>query len=150
MILHIAGVLLATTTLIGACVQGKVTRYGVSYQGQEFGCPGTGSYDTNDPTIIARGPESRYRCGDKVVVIGPAGYIVGDVVDACPGCGAGHLDLSERGLQIVCGSIRVGTCKVHHMPVPALALFAKLVPIRGDSICGLQPCDARAPAGAGD
>lgn len=111
----IAGLALLATVIVGPCLPGKVTHYGESYQGQQLGCPDTGLYDSRNPIIIAANPSSGYACGDRILVIGPAGALVGIHVDTCPGCGPNHLDLSEAGIEIVCGG--QFTCEMRHMKV---------------------------------
>ena len=96
----------------GALIKGQATAYGPAYNGQVLGC-GTGYYDSNDMTIMAVGP-ARYRewpCGTNVQVCGPAGCIVATRQDACPGCYANLVDLSEAGNAAVCGS-PPHTCRV--------------------------------------
>ena len=93
-------------------IRGWATHYGESYQGGVLGC-GTGYYDTDNPDIIAVGP-SRYAdwpCGTPLRVCGPASCIVATRHDACPGCAATVLDLSEKGSELVCGN-RPQTCRV--------------------------------------
>lgn len=87
-------------------VAGKVTHYGESYNGQPLGCTGR-PYSSSDATIAAsawRPDGSRpYRCGQLLYVAGPAGGITVTVQDACPGCAWNHIDLSESGIEAVCG-----------------------------------------------
>ena len=76
-----------------------------------MGCGGV--YSSNDITIMAVSP-ARYRewpCGTRVQVCGPAGCIVVTRQDACPGCYANLVDLSEAGNAAVCGS-PPHTCRV--------------------------------------
>jgi hypothetical protein len=96
---------------VGGLVSGHATSYGVSYNGQPMGCGGV--YSSNDITIMAVSP-TRYRewpCGTRVQVCGPAGCIVVIRQDACPGCYANLVDLSEAGNAAVCGS-PPHTCRV--------------------------------------
>ena len=96
---------------LGALISGHATSYGASYNGQAMGCGGV--YSSNDITIMAVSPE-RYRewpCGTRVQVCGPAGCIVVTRQDACPGCYANLVDLSEAGNAAVCGS-PPHTCRV--------------------------------------
>ena len=96
---------------IGALISGHATSYGASYNGHSMGCGGV--YSSNDVTIMAVSP-ARYRewpCGTRVQVCGPAGCIVVTRQDACPGCYANLVDLSEAGNAAVCGS-PPHTCRV--------------------------------------
>jgi hypothetical protein len=91
---------------------GWVTHYGESYQGGVLGC-GTGYYDTHNPDIIAVGP-SHYEdwpCGTSLRICGPASCITATRHDACPGCVANVLDLSEAGNELVCGN-PAHTCRI--------------------------------------
>jgi len=91
---------------------GFATHYGVAYNGRPLGC-GVGIYDSNEPSIIAVGP-ANYRswgCGASLRVCGAAGCIVGVRVDSCPGCGRNAVDLSEAGIDLVCGP-GASSCRV--------------------------------------
>src|SRR3989344_4157679 len=84
----------------------KATHYGESYNGQPLGC-GTGEYSSDNPEILAVSP-SRYQewpCGTRLRITNPANSAILEVVrhDACPGCGHNTIDLSEKGLDILCG-----------------------------------------------
>lgn len=102
----------APELLLSAPMFGVVTHYGASYQDQPMGCDGT-PYDTNNDTIIAVGPQhySEWPCGTQLMVCGLAGCTLGVRQDGCPGCGPGHLDLSEAGIARVCGP-GSGYCRV--------------------------------------
>lgn len=94
-------------------IHGRATHYGISYQDQPLGC-GTGVYQTDDPSIVAVSPE-RYRdwpCGTLLRVCGRGGCISAIRQDACPGCAVNQLDLSEYGIDIVCGAPESSTCDV--------------------------------------
>jgi hypothetical protein len=80
-----------------------VTHYGVEYNGNSLGCGGV--YTSEDSTIIAVGPErdAEWPCGTLFQVCGPGGCLLGERRDSCPGCGSFHIDLSEKGLYLVCG-----------------------------------------------
>jgi hypothetical protein len=83
---------------------GYATHYGSQYNGQTLGC-GAGIYVSSDPSIIAVGP-AHYRdlgCGSVVRVCGSAGCVVGVRQDSCPGCTGAVVDLSEAGIDLVCG-----------------------------------------------
>lgn len=97
----------------GDALIGRVTHYGESYNGRQMGCEGSGLYDSEDPSIVAVGPSAyaAWPCGTVFRVCGEGGCIHAIRSDSCPGCGQGHLDLSERGIAIVCGE-EVGTCEV--------------------------------------
>lgn len=75
-----------------------------------MGCGG--SYSSNDPTIVAVSPMmyAAWPCGTGLTICGPGGCIDAVRSDACPGCGATQIDLSEEGSARVCGE--VGNCPV--------------------------------------
>lgn len=89
----------------GLILHGHATHYGASYNGQPLGC-GTGVYDSNDPTIAAVSP-ARYEewpCGTELLVCGPGGCTIVTRQDACPGCYANLIDLSEAANRLVCAT----------------------------------------------
>lgn len=100
-----------------AAIAGFATHYGggpawgdvANYNGQTLGCGGI--YRSEDPTIVAVSPyrAGEWPCGTQLYVCGPVGCVTVTRQDACPGCSANVLDLSESAHQLVCG---VGTCRV--------------------------------------
>lgn len=95
----------------GEWIEGKATHYGESYNGSPLGC-GTGDYRSDNPRIVAVSPAryAEWPCGTQFEICGDAGCISAERHDACPGCGADHLDLSESGIAAICGE--VGTCAI--------------------------------------
>lgn len=106
----------------GSSVAGIVTHYGESYNGGTLGCGnygnalaksrlyggvGDGIYRSSDPTIAAalQLPDGTraYACGAVLDIVGSAGGIRVVVGDTCPGCAWNHIDLSEAGIEAVCG-----------------------------------------------
>jgi hypothetical protein len=87
----------------------------INYNGGVLGCglygdeDGDNLYSSWDPTIAAVGYGSPWGCGSELLVCGPAGCQAVIVQDACPGCGADVIDLSEAAHERVCGA---GTCEV--------------------------------------
>lgn len=78
-----------------------------NFNGQSLGCSSRGTYSSTNPSILAA-PQHRqqqWHCGTQLVVTNPANGVQLHVVrvDACPGCGANHVDLSESGIAILCG-----------------------------------------------
>jgi hypothetical protein len=88
----------------GPPIEIKVTHYGIDYNGLTLGC-GNGYYTSENETIVAVGPErhSEWPCGTPLQICGPYGCISASRQDACPGCSANVLDLSEAGIDRVCG-----------------------------------------------
>ena len=104
-----------TVTSAGA-IQGQATHYGASYAGRPMGCGGI--YDPANQTIVAVGPArySEWPCGAALQVCGAGGCIVVTRQDACPGCHANVIDLSESGNSLVCGGAP-HTCRVTIQPL---------------------------------
>jgi hypothetical protein len=88
----------------------KVTHYGTRFTGRMLGC-GDGTYASHDVTIVAVSPDrnKQWRCGYLLEICGEGGCIVGVRQDTCPGCDTNHVDLTEQGLDLVCGLDR-GVC----------------------------------------
>jgi hypothetical protein len=99
-------------TAVSPVFRGVVTHYGVSYNGSPMGCDGT-LYTSENPTIIAVGPALDYDwpCGTQLRICGPVDCMVGMRQDSCPGCTAYVLDLSEAGINLVCGD-QAEVCRV--------------------------------------
>jgi hypothetical protein len=99
-------------TAVSPVFRGFVTHYGVSYNGSPMGCYGY-PYTSENTTIIAVGPvqDDVWPCGTQLRVCGPAGCIVGMRQDSCPGCTSYGLDLSESGINLVCGD-QAHVCRV--------------------------------------
>ena len=88
-----------------------VTHYGEAYNGNVLGC-GTGLYSSDNPTIVAVGPErdGEIPCGTLLHICGGGGCIVAQRQDACPGCAPILFDLSESAFSAVCG-VPTGVCE---------------------------------------
>jgi hypothetical protein len=84
-------------------IDGIVTHYGIAYAGNVLGCGGR--YTPEDTTIAAVGgrDDGEWPCGTLLQVCGAAGCLFASRQDSCPGCGPGHVDLSEAGIGIACG-----------------------------------------------
>ena len=89
----------------------KATRYGENYNGQPFGCYDlvrgvpVGVYSSDDPTILAA-PPARYGewpCGTEIEICSNVTCLTVWRVDSCPGCVRDHIDLSESGIETLCG-----------------------------------------------
>jgi hypothetical protein len=89
----------------------KITHYGTRFSGRTLGC-GDGTYTSEDVSIIAvpTARNKQWRCGMLMEVCGPNACIVGVRQDTCPGCETNHLDLTEQGLDLVCGPNQ-GVCR---------------------------------------
>jgi len=91
---------------------GYATHYGSQYNGQPLGC-GAGLYASDDPSIVAVGPANfrDWSCGAVMRICGPAGCLIAVRQDSCPGCTTNVVDLSESGLELVCG-YSASACRV--------------------------------------
>jgi len=87
-------------------ISGSVTRYADSLAGNTLGCSGYGTYDPNNPQIIAvsTARSDDWPCGTSLEVCGSAGCVTGTRVDTCPGCATNQLDMSRAGVMKVCGN----------------------------------------------
>jgi hypothetical protein len=101
---------------------GRATHYGVGYEtGESCGHPGTPCglgctgepYRSGDASIVAVGAvlNAVAPCGTPIQVCGAAGCIDGVRVDSCGGCTGYWVDLSEAGIESVCG-VGAGSCDV--------------------------------------
>jgi hypothetical protein len=99
-----------TLLTVEEATQVKVTHYGTRFSGRTLGC-GDGVYASHDVTIVAVSPDrnKQWRCGYLLEICGEGGCIVGVRQDTCPGCGTNHVDLTEQGLDLVCGPDK-GVC----------------------------------------
>ncbi|RII84803.1 hypothetical protein DZF92_17070, partial [Clavibacter michiganensis subsp. insidiosus] len=60
-------------------------------------------------------------CGTYLDVTGPRGTVRVEVVDLCPGCEHGHLDLSEEAFRAI-GDVDAGIVPISYSPVAAPAV----------------------------
>lgn len=80
---------------------------GESGQATYYDADGTGncSFDASSDFLVAAMNASDYGtadwCGGCVDVTGPDGHVVVRIVDKCPGCAAGDLDLSETAFGMI-------------------------------------------------
>ena len=84
----------------------SVTRYADSLEGNSLGCTQYGTYDPDNPLIVAVGPARHFEwpCGTPLQICGPAGCIIAVRADSCPGCGPNHIDMSRAGVMVVCAN----------------------------------------------
>ena len=91
----------------------------VSYSGEAtyYAADGTGACgfkaSPNDLLVAAmnKSQYSKSRCGQCVLVTGPKGTVKVRIVDLCPGCSHGDLDLSEEAFMAV-ASLSAGRVKI--------------------------------------
>ncbi|ORX48551.1 hypothetical protein DM01DRAFT_1260872, partial [Hesseltinella vesiculosa] len=87
--------------------------------------PGVGScgeMDTDEELVVAlnqpqmnngANPNQSPECDKKVQITGEGGEsTTARIVDTCPQCPRGDLDLSPKVFKIVCGDLDKGRCKI--------------------------------------
>ncbi|KAI8990972.1 RlpA-like double-psi beta-barrel-protein domain-containing protein-containing protein [Mycotypha africana] len=58
-------------------------------------------------------PNKNPRCGKKVKIVGKTKKAVeATIVDTCPGCAKGSLDMSPQLFKKVCGALTLGVCQI--------------------------------------
>ncbi|HEU0030583.1 MAG TPA: expansin EXLX1 family cellulose-binding protein [Kofleriaceae bacterium] len=88
-----------------------------------YDADGTGncSFDASTDRMVAAINAADYDhaawCGACLVVSGPAGDIVVRVVDQCPGCAEGDLDLSREAFEMI-APLSAGRVPITWLPVP--------------------------------
>lgn len=78
--------------------------------------------------------DSAAACGGYLEVHGPDGSVRVEVIDQCPGCGAGHIDLSEAAFSAI-ASLNQGLIDVTYQPLvnPSLPGPVSLLVKQGSS-----------------
>jgi expansin len=112
-----------------APVAGEATHYVLSAGGGNCSYPSPPA----SQLFVALSPgeyDSAAACGSYVQVTGPDGSVTAEVIDQCPPCQAGHLDLSEQAFAriapLAAGLVRVTYRTVADPPLPApLSLLVK-------------------------
>ncbi|CAF1060441.1 unnamed protein product [Didymodactylos carnosus] len=66
-----------------------------------------------DPQTPGGNPNRNTLCNRRVRVNGPKGSVEVSIVDRCPGCGWGSLDLSPSAFQRIAGSLDVGRVNIN-------------------------------------
>ncbi|KAI8378621.1 RlpA-like double-psi beta-barrel-protein domain-containing protein-containing protein [Blakeslea trispora] len=98
-------------------ILGRGTFYDVS-----VGLGSCGRQSKNSDLVVAvnhvqmkngANPNNNPHCGRRVKIVGKTGKpINAEVVDTCPGCAVGCLDMSSSLFQKVCGELSMGTCPI--------------------------------------
>jgi expansin len=104
----------ASTVLAAGTAAGTATHYVLSGTGN---CsypapPGDGLYVALSPAEY----DGAAACGGYVEVSGPDGSVRAEVIDQCPPCGPGHIDLSEEAFSRV-APLSAGLVSVTYRPV---------------------------------
>ena len=90
-----------------------------------------------DGLFVALSPgeyDSAAACGGYLEVHGPDGSVRVEVIDQCPGCGAGHIDLSEAAFSAI-APLNAGLVDVTYQPLvnPSLSGPISLLVKQGSS-----------------
>ena len=110
-------------------VAGEATHYVLQAGGGNCSYPGPPA----SQLFVALSPaeyDSAAACGSYVRVTGPDGSVTAEVIDQCPPCQAGHVDLSEQAFAriapLAAGLVRVTYRTVADPPLPApLSMLVK-------------------------
>ncbi|KAI9472145.1 MAG: RlpA-like double-psi beta-barrel-protein domain-containing protein-containing protein [Benjaminiella poitrasii] len=81
-----------------------------------------GKMNSNDDMVVAvnylqmengANPNKNPHCDKSVKIIGKTGKaVVARIVDTCPGCSSGSLDMSSALFEKVCGDLALGVCQI--------------------------------------
>ncbi|CAF3951366.1 unnamed protein product, partial [Rotaria sp. Silwood2] len=103
----------------GSTFQGDATYYSVSVG---YTACGTMHSDSEyiaalnaaqfDPYTPNGNPNRNSLCGKLVNVVGPLGTVTVKIVDKCPGCKYGDLDLSEAAFRVAIGDFGIGRARI--------------------------------------
>ncbi|CAF1307128.1 unnamed protein product [Rotaria sordida] len=104
---------------LGGTFQGDATHYSVS---AGYTACGTMHKDSEyvaalndaqfDPYTPNGNPDLNRLCNKLIKVIGPKGSATVKVVDRCPGCQYGDLDLSQAAFQVAIGDLSIGRARI--------------------------------------
>ncbi|KAL0141047.1 RlpA-like double-psi beta-barrel-protein domain-containing protein-containing protein [Mucor lusitanicus] len=94
-----------------------------TYYDVAAGVGSCGQTNSNDDMVVAvnhgqmkngANPNKNKYCNKKVKIVGKTGKSVeARIVDTCPGCANGCLDMSSAcNIQKVCGSLDLGVCQI--------------------------------------
>ncbi|CAO3632092.1 unnamed protein product [Mucor hiemalis] len=87
----------------------------------EVGSGSCGEFDTDSDLVVAvnkaqmangANPNQNPYCDNMVYITGDKGSTSAKVVDTCPACGDGALDMSPTVFEKVCGSLSIGVCTI--------------------------------------
>ncbi|KAI9469967.1 MAG: hypothetical protein EXX96DRAFT_588221 [Benjaminiella poitrasii] len=87
----------------------------------EVGIGSCGEQDTDDDLVVAvnkkqmangANPNNNPQCDKMVSITGHKGSTLAKIVDTCPSCSFGALDMSPKVFKKVCGSLNEGVCRI--------------------------------------
>ncbi|EPB87208.1 hypothetical protein HMPREF1544_06033 [Mucor circinelloides 1006PhL] len=100
-------------------VKGKLfSGSGTYYQVGSGSC---GEHDTDSELVVAvnkaqmengSNPNNNPKCDKMVSITGDQGTVAARVVDTCPACANGALDMSPTTFKRVCGDLAEGVCNI--------------------------------------
>ncbi|KAI8061299.1 hypothetical protein BDF21DRAFT_321932, partial [Thamnidium elegans] len=88
----------------------------------EVGSGSCGESDSDSDLVVAvnfdqmkngANPNNNPTCQKTVFITGDMGSTSARVVDTCPSCPKGALDMSPKVFELVCGSLAVGVCTIN-------------------------------------
>ncbi|GAN10276.1 non-catalytic module family EXPN [Mucor ambiguus] len=93
-----------------------------TYYDVAAGVGSCGQTNSNDDMVVAvnhgqmkngANPNNNPHCNRKVKIVGKTGKSMeARIVDTCPGCENGCLDMSSALFEEVCGSLDLGVCQI--------------------------------------
>ncbi|CEG83976.1 hypothetical protein RMATCC62417_17836 [Rhizopus microsporus] len=87
----------------------------------EVGSGSCGEYDNDSELVVALNrdqmangpnPNTNPNCDHMVFISGDSGSTTARIVDTCPSCPSGTLDMSPSVYERVCGSLASGVCTI--------------------------------------
>ncbi|GAN09626.1 riboflavin aldehydeforming enzyme [Mucor ambiguus] len=100
-------------------VEGKLFSGSGTYY--KVGSGSCGERDTDNELVVAMNkaqmdngsnPNSNPKCDKMVSITGDIGTVTARVVDTCPACANGALDMSPTTFKRVCGDLAEGVCNI--------------------------------------
>ncbi|KAL9559845.1 hypothetical protein MBANPS3_000225 [Mucor bainieri] len=100
-------------------VKGKLFSGSGTYY--EVGSGSCGEHDTDSELVVAvnkaqmdngSNPNNNPKCDKMVSITGDSGTVTARVVDTCPACANGALDMSPTTFKRVCGDLAEGVCNI--------------------------------------
>ncbi|KAK4519513.1 Fructose-2,6-bisphosphatase [Mucor velutinosus] len=100
-------------------VKGKLFSGSGTYY--KVGSGSCGEHDTDSELVVAvnkaqmgngSNPNNNPKCDKMVSITGDKGTVTARVVDTCPACANGALDMSPTTFKRVCGDLAEGVCNI--------------------------------------
>ncbi|KAI9364087.1 hypothetical protein BD770DRAFT_406889 [Pilaira anomala] len=106
----------------GVRVNGKNFSGSGTFYDVEVGSGSCGDYDSSADLVVAvnkaqmangPNPNNNPTCQKTVYITGNMGSTSARVVDTCPSCAKGALDMSPKVFELVCGNLAIGVCTIN-------------------------------------